>query len=403
MWNEVDNMLNNERLAVQSAAFSYIDAHRDEMLELLKELVRMESGSYDVEDVDRVVARVAEELKNDGLDVGVAEYEQAGNTLVAGWNRDGSKKPIVFIGHLDTVFEKGSLAKMPLRIEDGKGFGPGFLDMKGGAVIAIYVLRALGAAGYGGRPVKIILSGDEETGHEMSGSQKLIMDECRGAAAAFVFETGYADNKIIIKRKGAGRFVIENFGLSAHAGICPENGRHAILDMAHKIIAVQALNQNPDGTTYNVGTITGGTVPNAVPDCCRVAIDIRYQKQEHIAGILENLERVANTAYVDGVTSKLTGGMSFLPMEDNEGNRALFEIVKEAAVSLGQPTPYPGATGGGSDAAYPSAAGVPTVCSMGIQGALSHTPNEYGVIETLYDRAKLMITTLLLAEEKQFI
>lgn len=396
-------MMNSERTAIQSAAFSYIDQHQKEMLDLLKELVLLESGSYDVEDVNRVVVRFGEELKKDGIEPETVDFEQAGSTLLATWNRDGNKKPIVFIGHLDTVFKKGTIERMPLHIEDGKGFGPGFLDMKGGAVIALFVIRALKAAGYTGRPIKVILSGDEENGHENSGSQKLIMDECRGAAAAFVFETGYLDNKIIIKRKGVGRFVLENFGLSAHAGICPEKGRHAILDMAHKIIAVQALNDNSNGTTYNVGTITGGTVPNAVPDYCKVGIDIRYEKEEHIPGIKQNLERIANTCYVDGVTTKLSGAMSFLPMEDNEGNRTLFEIVKEAALSLGQPEPYAGATGGGSDAAHSSAAGVPSVCAMGIQGGLSHTPDEYAVIETLYSRAKLAITAILLAEEKQFI
>ena len=385
-------------------AFAYVDGQREEMLTLLKNMVSMESYSDDVEDVNALVAFLAQDMGRD-LDVRVIPYENAGSTLIASSAGDEALSPVVMIGHCDTVHPKGSLgSSMPLRFDDeGKGYGPGILDMKGGIVVALYALRALRAAGYTDRSMKILVSGDEETGHGNSGSDALMREECQGAAAAFVCETGYEDNRIIIRRKGTGRFVMESFGLSAHAGICPEKGRHAILDMAQRIAHIQSLNANEEGITYNVGVISGGTVANAVPDYCRIVIDIRYTRCEQIPGILKNLEDAANTCYVEGVNTKLSGSMQFLPMEETEGNKALFGIVHDAAVSLGQVEPYAAATGGGSDAANASAVGVPSVCAVGIQGGLPHTKDEFVIVESLYERCKLLIASILLAEERGFL
>ena len=396
--------MKEEHSSLQARAFAYVEEHRAGMLDLLKRLVSLESYSADVADVNRVIELLAREMAPDFVQR-TESYPEAGSTLVAVSGGERPNAPVVFIGHCDTVHPAGSLAgRMPLRTDDeGKIYGPGVLDMKGGLVIALYTIRALNAAGYDKRPFKFVISGDEENGHVNSRSAEVIRSESKGGAAAFVGETGYLDNKIIIQRKGCGRFRLESFGRSAHAGICPEKGCHAILDMARRIEAVQALNDNREGITYNVGVIQGGTVPNAVPDYCCAEIDVRYTEEKQIPAILEALNGIAGRTYVDGVTAKLSGGLHFLPMEATPGNRALFEIVREAVRSLGGPEPYAGSTGGASDAAYASAEGVPTVCSMGIQGGLSHTPDEYAVIETLYDRTKVLITSILLAEESLFV
>lgn len=395
--------MKEDMLSLRDLAFSYIDKNREEMLSMLKTMVSMESYSEDVEDVNRLVSYLNDEIAKD-MDVRVIPFDQAGSTLIALDKGDSDLSPIVFIGHCDTVHSKGSIdTDMPLRFEDGKAFGPGILDMKGGIVVALYAMRALRAAGYNKRTLKLIISGDEETGHGNSKSANLIQKECLGAAAAFVCETGYSDNRIIIRRKGTGRFYMESFGKSAHAGICPENGCHAILDMAHRVAHIQSLNNNDDGTTYNVGVISGGTVANAVPDYCRVAIDIRYTDPKHIQGILENLKNAADTQYVSGVKTVLSGEMQFLPMEETEGNKKLFSIVHDAALSLGYTEPYAASTGGGSDAANSSSVGVPSVCAMGIQGGFPHTKDEFVFTESLYERSKLLIASVLLAEERSFL
>lgn len=389
---------------LRSLAFEYIDSHREEMLALLTKLVTMESYSDDIEAVNALVGVLAKEMEED-LKVRTIDYENAGSTLVAVREGEKALAPVVLIGHCDTVHPTGSLERdMPLRFDsEGMGYGPGILDMKGGIVVALYALRALTNAGYTKRGIKLIVSGDEETGHGNSGSDALIREECRGAGAAFVCETGYADNRIIVRRKGTGRFTIESFGISAHAGICPEKGCHAILDMARRVEHIQSLNNNDRGITYNVGVISGGTVPNAVPDYCRVDIDIRYTEPSQVSDILEALEEAANTCYVDGVRSKLSGEMQFLPMEETEGNLALFTIVRDAAEELGYVKPYAASTGGGSDAANSSAVGVPSVCAMGIQGGMPHTKDEFVIVESLYERAKLLIASILLAEERGFL
>lgn len=395
--------MTSQNAKLQQTAFDYIETHRPEMLELLKRLVLQESYSDDVGDVNKVIETIACEMK-DNYNIRVVEFKDAGSTIIATSGAEYIGAPITFIGHCDTVHPSGSLSgNMPLRFdENGKIYGPGVVDMKGGIVIALYAVKALRSAGYNYRPFKIIISGDEEVGHIYSESAKIIQDESRGSAATFVCETGYPDNKMIIERKGTGRFTVESFGRSAHAGICPEKGCHAILDMARRIEAIQELNRNDDGVTYNVGVISGGVVPNAIPDHCKIDIDIRYTDENQIPGILKKLKTVSEKTYVEGVTSKLSGGIHFLPMKATNKNRALFSIICEAAEQLGEPAPYAASTGGASDAAYASSVDVPTVCSLGIQGGLSHTREEYAFVESLYTRTKLLITTILIGEEKMF-
>ena len=390
--------------SVYDQARDYIDMHQKEMLARLKEWVSMESPTEDIGAVNRLVAALEEEMKKD-LSVRVISFASAGSTLIAERSGTDALAPVVFIGHCDTVHPVGSLVgDMPLRLDaDGKAYGPGILDMKGGIVISLYAIRALTAAGYLKRPLRLLISGDEESGHQGSQSFGLIQEQCRGAAAAFVFETGYQDNRIIIQRKGTGHFPMQSFGKAAHAGICPQDGRHAILDMAKRVELIQALNDNNRGITYNVGRISGGTVVNAVPDYCKIDIDVRYVVSDDIPQITTNLQKIANSNYVDGVSAVLGGGIQFLPMEATEKNKALFSIVRDAAVQLGYPTPYEASTGGGSDAANASAAGVPTVCSMGVQGGGPHTKEEFAVVESLFDRCKLLVRSVLLAEERSFL
>ena len=380
-------------------AFEYVDSHRDEMLALWEELVNIESGSPDKEGVDTVANRVKEVLDDEGFNSRIVEYEKAGNAVVAELGTDRAKKGIVFAGHMDTVYAKGTIKDNPFRIEDGKAYGPGALDMKGGIIAAIFAAKALNSIGYDERPIKFVLAGDEEVGHINSTCDKLFIEESRGFAAAFDCETGFPDNGIVVKRKGVARFTLEVEGVAAHAGNAPEKGRSAILEISHKVIDIQNLTDWDEGTTFNVGTIQGGTVPNAVPDYAKVEIDIRFESLDSGPKFTKQLEEIAAKTYVEGTKTKLSGGIVFSPMETTEGVMKLFEHVKKTSMDLGFGEPHPLATGGGSDAAYTVIAGVPTVCAIGVKGEWNHTPREYAIVESIFERAKLLAACVLNLKE----
>ena len=194
---------------------------------------------------------------------------------------------------MDTVFKEGAAKQNPFRVdEDGNAHGPGVLDMKAGLTIAVFIVKALNDAGYNERPVKIAFAGDEENGHRESGAAAVMLEACEGVAAAFNFETGYLDDGLVVGRKGSFRMTVEVQGVASHSGNAPEKGRNAILEMSHKIIELQNLNDYEHGTSLNVGLITGGTVVNAVPDHCEIKIDIRFTQKERLDQLLEKIDEV---------------------------------------------------------------------------------------------------------------
>ena len=265
--------MEDRELIVKTSA--YIDRHRDEMLSLWEKIVSIESGTPDKEGVDRVGAVLKNELESAGVETAVIPMERFGNLLTGVWHKEAAGQPIVLIGHMDTVFAKGTLEKNPFRIdENGNAHGPGVLDMKAGLVITVYVLKALHEYGYGKRPIRVVFAGDEENGHRQTNAESEIRKLCAGCAAAFNFETGFIDDGLVVGRKGSCRVTLTVHGVAAHAGNDPERGRNAILEMAHKIIEIQKLHDFEHGLFVNVGVIQGGTVANAVAASCEVGIDM---------------------------------------------------------------------------------------------------------------------------------
>lgn len=371
-------------------AFQFIDAHREEMVQLWQELVNMESGSQNKPGIDAVAGKIQQVLADSGAVTKVIELEQAGNMLVGEFGSDRQQAKVLFLGHMDTVFSLGTVAKRPFTIKDDKAYGPGVLDMKGGIVVALYAMKALEAAGYNARPLKMILAGDEEVGHMNSNAAELLMAEAQGAKAAFNCETGFTDNAIVVGRKGTVRFELEVKGVAAHAGNEPENGRSAILEIAHKVIDIQNLTNWEQGTTFNVGVIQGGTVPNAVPGWAKIDVDVRYLDPALLPAIRQQVQEVAAKTYIQGTTTTMVEIPSIAPMKTTAGVDALFAIVKETYEEMGLGTPYAKLVGGGSDSAYSVMAGVPTVCAMGVKGGRNHSPEEFAVVDTLFERAKLL-------------
>lgn len=350
----------------------------------------MESGSGNKAGIDAVSSRLQQVLDGEGAITRVAEMAKAGNMLIGEVGAGRGKPAVLFMGHMDTVFSLGTVAKRPFTIKEGTAYGPGALDMKGGIVAFLYAIKALNAAGYETRPLKVLLAGDEEIAHANSNAADVFMTEARGAVAAFNCETGFVDDAIVTGRKGSALFSLEVKGVAVHAGNEPENGRSAILEIAHKIIDIQNLTNWETGTTFNVGTIEGGTVPNAVPGHAKIVIDIRYLDPALMPDIQCQLEAIAAKTYVQGTTTTLTQAPGIPPMQTTDGGKKLFELVKKTYAELGIGTPYRKLVGGGSDSAYSVIAGVPTVCAMGVKGGRNHSPEEFAVVETLFERAKLL-------------
>ncbi|HWR39957.1 MAG TPA: M20 family metallopeptidase [Patescibacteria group bacterium] len=384
-----------ETEGIRQDAFQYIDSHRDEMLRLWEELVNTDSGSDQKDGVDQLQNRIKTILEAEGAAVRLVEYAQAGNTLIGEIGGGRQKPAAIFLGHIDTVFKKGTAEKRPFTIRDGRAYGPGVLDMKGGVVAFLYAIKALNAAGFSERPLKVLVAGDEETGHTGTDAGEVFCREAAGAAAAFNCETGFVDDAIVVGRKGVAQFMLEVKGKAAHVGNDPENGRSAIVEIAHKLLAIEKLTDWESGTSFNVGVIEGGTVPNATPDYAKIKIDIRFTADSAIPAFTRQLQEIAERTYVEGTTTVLTPGASFKPMETTSGVERLFQLVKETYVELGFGTPYPKKVGGGSDSAYTVLAGVPTVCAMGVKGARNHAPDEYAVVETLFERSKLLADCVL--------
>ena len=197
----------------RSIIASYVDAHREEMVSFWQEIVNMESGSQNKAGIDAVAARLGQALASEGAAVKIVEMEKAGNMLVAEVGAGRNKPAVLFMGHMDTVFPLGTVAKRPFTIRDGKAYGPGALDMKGGIVAALFAIKALNAAGYTDRPLKVILAGDEEIAHANSNAADVFMQEAKGAAAAFNCETGFVDDAIVTGRKGTAVFTLEVKGV----------------------------------------------------------------------------------------------------------------------------------------------------------------------------------------------
>ena len=376
--------------------FAYIDDHKAQMMDLWQDLVNQDSPASYREGVDLVAKRVFKELEEAGAST---RWDEEGKALIAEIPGD-SRAPVLLLGHMDTVFPVGEAARRPFTVEGSRVTGPGALDMKGGVAVMLSALKALHSAGFSGRPLKVILVSDEEIAHNGSKATVMLQREARGCAACFNCETGYEDNSLVIGRKGGVVFKAAVHGIAAHAGNNPRQGRSAIWEMAKKIDDIQNMTDWDKGITFNVGTIKGGTVSNAIPGYCEVEGDIRFRDPDISPFVKEELLKVLNHTYIEGTkTELLLYHEGMLPMKMTEENRKLFEFVKKTGEENGIPVSEGKLVGGGSDSGYVVYAGVPTVCAMGVKGRFNHTRDEYALKDSLFERAKLLGAVILKMNE----
>ena len=358
----------------------------DEMMKRVSALVRQESPtshSDAVSAAQEMVATWAEEL-------GARATRQArggsGGVLEARFgNPKDERRPVLLLGHLDTVWPVGTLARMPWRVADGWAYGPGVLDMKAGVVMALAAMKLVREVDTD-RPVVLLLSGDEETGsHD---SRELIEEAAKECCAVFVLEPAQGPQGAYkTARKGVGQFRLEIRGVPSHSGVDFGAGHSAVRELAWQIEQISALTDLDRGTTLNVGVVGGGTQSNVVAAEAWADIDLRVTTVAEAEAITRRL-RALETRDAQ-CTLRLTGGLNRPPMERTEGTAELFAQAKALAAQLGFVLEE-AATGGGSDGNLTSALGVPTLDGMGAIGVGAHAENESIRIDSLPQRTALL-------------
>jgi len=380
-------------------AFDFVDTHREEAIEVWRELVNHKSYSRDAGHIAQAVDYLKEVLEKDGFVCKVVPMGGNGPSFVATLGPDRPGKPVVFSGHIDTVLTDDVYPDDPFRIEDGKAYGPGVLDMKGGIAIAVNTARALNSIGFAERPIKIVLSGDEEICHLGSSSAEFLTEEAKGAVCAFNMETSLMDGCMCIGRKGCVDWNMHVDGVEAHAGNDYTKGANAIEEMGNKIVEFRKLVDLEKGTTVSCGTIKGGTVSNAVPKYCEMMVDIRVEQMEELDRVLGSMKKICETVYVPGTRTVYDEPVLMAPFATTDGVLKLLKFVDEQSQKLGFGPVGGRKLGGASDAACMARVGVPVLCSCGVKGEWNHTTREYAVVDSLFERSKLYTAVILNLKE----
>ncbi|KHF41958.1 M20 family metallopeptidase [Halalkalibacter okhensis] len=378
-----------------------MDVHlkEKEMLDLLKELVNIDSGSYNKEGVDKVGRVLLPYFMELGFDIQRVKQSEVGDHLII-CHSERKKPSILIVAHMDTVFEEGTVEARPFSVKDGRAYGPGVIDMKASLVSVIYALRyvkEIGSHAY--KDVQIILNSDEEIGSVTSRS--IIEKEAIGKSYALIMEPARRDGSVVTERRGSGRFTIEVHGKAAHSGIEPEKGRSAIEELAHKIVKLHELNDHEHGISVNVGIIEGGDAVNTVSAMAIGHIDVRVATLKQAEEMEHKIEEVCSSSDVNGTEIELTGDMRRPPMLKNKKTEELFHIIRNVGAELGIDLKDT-KTGGGSDASFTSAMGIPTIDGLGPIGGHAHSEKEYLVISSLTERTLLLAKVIerLMTEKK---
>jgi glutamate carboxypeptidase len=358
------------------------------LLSVIKELVACESPSGDRDALERCAAILSTRFTAAGAMVTRVPARTTADHVLAEWRGPGP--PVLLLGHFDTVWPVGQLARMPLREEDGRLHGPGVFDMKAGLGIGLLAVRALQTNGDSARPhVKFLVTSDEEVG---SGTSRESIERlARESAAVLVLEPSLPGGALKTARKGVGEFEVIAHGVPAHAGVDPDAGASAVHELARQVSRIEALSDRSRGLSVNVGVIEGGTRPNVVAEHARAIVDVRIARladAEAITSALTRLEPADRR-----VRLEIRGGINRPPMERTDGVAKLYALACETARELGFEL-REGATGGGSDGNFTAALGVPTLDGLGAVGDGPHALHEHIIIRELPRRAALVAGVL---------
>ncbi|WP_244628335.1 M20 family metallopeptidase [Tardiphaga robiniae] len=381
----------------ETQIIDWLASQKQPMIDLLRDVVNIDSGSFDKEGVDAVGARFEQHFAEYGIETWREPHDVYGDAVHGLITKPGSnEKPILLMGHRDTVFPKGEVAKRPFTIKGNLAHGPGVADMKAGVVINVFVAAALKKFDAAPCPIKLLITGDEEIASRSS--RPIIEREGRAARAVYNSEPGRPTGNITTGRKGGVFMRFEVFGKAAHSGNNFSVGISAIGELAHKIVQIHALTDMDKGITLNVGLVSGGQSVNTTAPHAEGEIDFRYIDPADRATIMGAIEKIIATSTVPGTTAKLHINGEFLPLVQDAAAKAMFEAYQAAAVDSGLATLTGEFAGGCADSGFTASVGTPTLCGLGPVGGNVHTDLEWLDIESIVPRAQTLARAILRTE-----
>lgn len=375
---------------MHDAILSYLEPRRREALDLLRRLVEIQTGSRNKPGLDRMAREMEAVLRGVLPVTRILPFPDHGNMIQAMTEpAAGGNKGIVLVGHMDTVFPADT-SFTAFREDNDRCFGPGVYDMKGGLVVAVYALKALSHLGLLQEiPVTMLCNSDEEIGSPAS--RPWIENEARGALAALVFEGGGTNNEVVTGRKGRLGLGLTVRGKAGHAAKGGAKSS-AILELAHKIIALEGLNDGQE-ITLNVGLVEGGIGPNTVPELATAALDARFLTPDGQRRLEQSMARIIEKEHVPGTSSTLSVQSGRPAMPQSKENRRLWALAREQAGILGFDLPEE-LRSGVSDANFIAGLGVPVLDGLGPVGDLDHSDLEFILKDSLCSRAALTAATI---------
>lgn len=367
---------------------TYMRQHLTRYMDELRTLCAIDSYTHYKPGVDAVAEYLAECMQGLGMETRIIQQEHWGNDLLGVLRGDG-KSNILLLGHMDTVYPPGIAAERPVRIEDTTVYGPGVSDMKGGILVGLYAIEGLQEMGYQDfAELRFLCVSDEEiTDRHSVGIMQAASQDCH---VALVLESGRANGDIVSSRKGNAWYTLTAHGRSAHAGVEPERGRNAVVEIAHQLLQFQSLNGWREGITVNPGVVTGGTMPNVVPDFAQAQFDLRFLQLQDKIDVEERMREMLQHQCVPDVKLTLNAWPDFKgPLVATPDSIKLAEEAQQIAAILGFSIHHV-QTGGASDSSYTSSYGIPTLDGLGPIGGRDHSPQEYLQLDSVAPRTALL-------------
>jgi glutamate carboxypeptidase len=383
----------------ESEIVAWLATQQDAMVGLLRDMVDIDSGSYNKPGIDAVGDVIRRFMTSQNIPVEIVAQQKHGDCLraLAPWDGPAGNAGgnIVLMGHRDTVFPDGEARRRPFTIRDGIAYGPGVADMKAGLVMNCFVLAAFARFGGAPAPLLCLFTGDEEIGSPEG--RAVIETEARRARVVFNSEPGRVSGNVVTGRKGGVFMSFRITGKAAHSGAAFVDGISAIEELAHKIQAIHALTDLGRGITLNVGLVSGGQSVNTVAPWAEGQIDLRYVNPPDRDDVMARLTAIVEHSFVPGTHAEMFVKGEFLPLTQTSAAKRLVELYVQSAADTGFHTDGE-FTGGCADSGFTAAAGAATICAVGPVGRKAHSPDEFMRIDSLVPRAQACARAIMRLE-----
>ncbi|WP_397444011.1 M20/M25/M40 family metallo-hydrolase [Pseudomonas chlororaphis] len=367
--------------------------YQGDALKLLERLVNIDSGSGYEAGLNQVSDIAIAELKKLGASIEKVPNGAAGGNHVLATLKGTGKARILLMAHMDTVFKEGTAAERPFRIQDGRAYGPGVMDDKGGIVAGIYALKVLDNLKFKDyAQITFLLDASEETGSEIA--TDLIKKTAKAHDVTLNLEPGRPADGLVVWRKGSATALVEVKGKAAHAGVAPELGRNAAMEVAHQILQLGKLGDEAKKTTINFTVLKAGDRTNVIPDQATAKADVRAAVPEEFDRIEKDLARVSANKLIADTEVKTTLQRGLPPMPQTEQSDALVAMAQGIYGELGRKLTIEG-SGGAADSSLSAGVGTPTLDGFGIVGGNIHTPEEYAEVESVAPRIYLLARMIM--------